>query len=116
MSLDFGGLMVFNNPIGSAKADQLVQLLELQSEDSALDAGCGTGEFLLRVLAEHPAHGIGVDRDSQCIVAAREGAAAMGLSLRCEFRIADVNELATEPGEFDLGICIGSTLGGGESQ
>ena len=117
MSLDCGGLMVFNNPIGSAKADQFVQLLELQPGNRALDAGCGTGEFLLRVLAEHPAHGVGVDRDPQCIVAARESAAVRGLTSRCEFRTADVNELATEPGKFDLGICIGSThaFGSGEA-
>jgi SAM-dependent methyltransferase len=109
--------MAFNNPIGSAKADQLVQLLELQPGNRAFDAGCGTGEFLLRVVAGYSAHGIGVDRDPQCIAAARESAAARGLTSRCEFRTADVNEVAAEPGEFDLGICIGSThaFGAGET-
>ncbi len=109
--------MNFNNPIGSAKADQLVQLLELQPGNRALDAGCGTGEFLLRVVAYHSANGIGVDRDPQCIAAARESAATRQLTSRCEFRTADVNELVTERGEFDFGICIGSThaFGSGEA-
>jgi SAM-dependent methyltransferase len=117
MSLNCGGLMAFNSPVGSAKTDQLVQLLELQPGNRALDAGCGTGEFLLRVVANYLVHGIGVDRDPQCISAARESAAKRQLTSRCEFRTADVNELPTERGEFDVGICIGSThaFGPGEA-
>ena len=117
MSLNCGGLMAFNNPIGSAKADQLVQMLELRPGSRALDAGCGNGEFLLRVVASHAVQGVGVDRDPHCIAAARESAAERGLESQCEFRSADVNELAATPGEFDLGICIGSThaFGSGET-
>lgn len=108
--------MTFNNPIGSAKADQLVQLLELEPGNRALDAGCGAGEFLLRLVEHHQVHGVGVDRDPQCIFEAQQAAAERGLSCRCEFRTEDVNELAIERGEFDVGICIGSThaFGAGE--
>lgn len=109
--------MTFNNPIGNAKAEQLVQLLQLQPGNRALDAGCGTGEFLLRVVDNYSVHGLGVDKDPQCISAARESAASRQLASRCEFRTADVNDLAIERGEFDLGICIGSThaFGAGEA-
>ena len=101
--------MLFNNPIGGEKADRVVQLLELPAGSRAFDAGCGTGEFLLRVVARHGASGVGVDRDPRCIAAARENAVARGLVGRCEFHVADVNEFAAGRGGFDLGICIGST-------
>ncbi|MGH7488173.1 MAG: SAM-dependent methyltransferase [bacterium] len=101
--------MVFNNPIGSEKADRLVQLLELRPGGRALDVGCGTGEFLLRVVAHHDVHGVGLDRDSKSIAAAREGATARGLAGRCDFQEVDANDFRADPGTFDLGICIGST-------
>jgi SAM-dependent methyltransferase len=116
-SLDGGGLMTFNSPMGIAKAEQIIQLLELQPGNRAFDAGCGIGEFLLRVDAAHPIYGVGVDQDPRCISVALESAASRGLSSRCEFRTIDVNELATQRGEYDLGICIGSThaFGSGEA-
>jgi SAM-dependent methyltransferase len=111
-----GGVMTFNSPIGSARADQFVQLLELPPGSRVLDAGCGTGEFLLRVVAAHSAYGVGVDKDADCISAARETAAVRQLTSRCEFRAADMNDAALAGAEFDTAICIGSThvFGSGE--
>lgn len=101
--------MTFNNPLSSEKADRLVQLLQLGPGSRTLDAGCGTGEFLLRVVAHHGGHGVGVDRDPKCIDAARQSAAARGPASRCEFHAADAAEFEDARGAFDLGICIGST-------
>jgi SAM-dependent methyltransferase len=101
--------MVFNSPISSEKADRLVQLLELPLGGRALDAGCGIGEFLLRVVAHHRVNGVGVDQDLRCIAAAQANAAVRGLVSRCEFRAADVNAIEAGLGAFDLGICIGAT-------
>ena len=100
---------MFNNPIGSEKADRLVQLLQLGRDSRALDAGCGTGEFLLRVVAHHGCTGVGVDSDPKVIAAARASAAARALESRCEFHAADASESEAARGAFDLGICIGST-------
>jgi len=100
---------VFNNPIGSEKADRLVGLLPLGPESRTLDAGCGTGEFLLRVVARHGGCGIGIDQDSKCIEAARQAAAERALASRCEFHAVDANEFEAARGAFDAGICIGST-------
>lgn len=110
-------MMTFNSPLSSAKADQLVQLLELRKGNRALDAGCGTGEFLLRSVAAHSAYGVGVDKDPACIAAAQETAATRQLATRCEFRAADLSELTLTPGEFDAAICLGSThaFGSGEA-
>ena len=110
--------MVFNSPISIEKADRLVALLELQSGSRALDAGCGNGEFILRVVAHHGINGVGIDLDPRCIGAARETAASRGLASRCEFHAADVNDvIAGTPDSFDIGICIGAThaFGAGEA-
>lgn len=101
--------MTFNNPIGSEKADRLVDLLPLGPQTRTLDAGCGTGEFLLRVVARHGGYGVGVDRDPTCIEAARQSAAARALASRCEFHAVDANEFEAARGAFDAGVCIGST-------
>ena len=101
--------MLFNSPLSDEKADRLVNLLDLRPGNRALDVGCGTGEFLLRIVAHHGVHGIGIDRDSRCIAAAQEAAASRALSARCEFHAIDANEFAAGPGAFHLGMCIGST-------
>jgi cyclopropane fatty-acyl-phospholipid synthase-like methyltransferase len=86
-----------------------VQLLELPSGGCALDAGCGTGEFLLRVVAHHGVNGLGIDQDLRCISAAQANAVVRGLGSRCEFRAVDVSAMEAGPGAFDLGICIGAS-------
>lgn len=101
-------VLLFNSPLSSDKADRLIELLNLKSNARVLDAGCGWGEFLLRVLKKYEATGLGIDRDATCIATAQQRAAERGLTERVEFRAADVNEL-NERGAFDLGICMGST-------
>jgi cyclopropane fatty-acyl-phospholipid synthase-like methyltransferase len=96
--------MVFNSPIGSEKADRLVQLLELPSGGRALDAGCGTGEFLLRIVAHYGINGVGVDQDPRCIEIACESATARGLVSRCKFCAADAKAFDVGSELFDLGI------------
>jgi len=109
--------MVFNSPTSNETADGLVRRMELRSGGIALDAGCGMGEFLLRVVAHHEIQGLGIDQDPRCIAAAKAAAAARGLAARCEFRTGDVKALEEKAGAFDLGICIGSThaFGAGEA-
>ena len=82
--------MPFNNPINSEKADRLIQLLELRPGSRALDAGCGAGEFLLRVVSRHGVRGVGVDRESKCIAQANDNAAARGLTSSCDFFARDM--------------------------
>ena len=101
--------MFFNSPISSETADRLVRRMEFRSSGRALDAGCGTGEFLLRVVAHHEMRGLGIDQDPRCISAAMAAASARGLAARCEFCAGDVKALEKKPSTFDLGICIGST-------
>jgi len=101
--------MVFNSPISSEKADRIIQLLGLTSKDRVLDAGCGCGEFLIRLCERSGAHGLGVDKDLQSIAAAREAAKDRISGTQCEFRNADITNVPLEPHSFDLALCIGST-------
>jgi SAM-dependent methyltransferase len=101
--------MIFNSPIGNEKANRLVQLLQLRPGNRVLDAGCGTGEFLMRVVAHHGVNGVGIDQDPGSITAAQANAATRGLASRCEFRTGDANAIEAGSGIFDLGICIGAT-------
>jgi SAM-dependent methyltransferase len=114
--LDGGYRVIFNNPIGSEKADRLVRMLPVRAGSSALDAGCGNGEFLLRVVAHHQIDGVGVDQSPRCIGTSRDNAAARGLASRCRFHAGDVKDFIVEPGAFDLGICVGSTHAFGEGE
>jgi cyclopropane fatty-acyl-phospholipid synthase-like methyltransferase len=109
--------VIFNSPISSEKADRLVQMLELPANGRVFDAGCGTGELLLRIVAQHRIHGIGVDQDQGNITTAQANVATRGIASRCEFQAIDVNQFEADPGAFDLAICIGSThaFGLGES-
>lgn len=102
--------MVFNNPISSEKAERLLRLLELESSSRVLDAGCGQGEFLVRVLETFGSSGLGIDVDEPTLEKARSAAKSrLKQPERCEFRHADLTKTELEPDTFDLAICLGAT-------
>lgn len=101
--------MSFNIPIAAPKVARLIELLELTSEDRVLDAGCGRGEFLIRVIEATGAQGLGVDIGAALIDEARSAAARRVADGRCEFRAADMGVEALEEGAFDVALCLGST-------
>ena len=71
--------MLFNSPIGSEKADRLVELLQLNPDSRVLDVGCGTGEFLIRIAERYRCHGVGVDTDPASLNAARDASSAWSM-------------------------------------
>lgn len=100
--------MLFNSPISSAKADTLIDLLSLSSTDRVLDVGCGTGEFLIRIIEKFGARGVGVDVHSDSLASARSAAAGRGCEDRIEFIEADIRKYEiAEP--FDCGVCMGAS-------
>jgi len=101
--------MKFNCPLSPDKADRLIRLLDPGRGGRVLDAGCGQGEFLIRVIELTGASGLGIDTDSGLIVAARKNAEDRVPAGRCEFRKADAKDEVPEDGSFDVATCLGST-------
>jgi SAM-dependent methyltransferase len=69
---------------------------------SYLELGCAWGLSTLVHAASHPdCHFVGIDFNSQCVAAAREIAAAAGLT-NVEFVDAEFGALIDRPGDFDV--------------
>ena len=109
-------MSLFNSPLSIEKADRLIALLSLSEGARVLDAGCGQGEFLIRVIEASRANGLGIDRDAACISAARASAAARIAEVPHEFREGDVQREALAEGSLDLAICVGSTHAFGDGE
>lgn len=99
--------LTFNAPLGEAHATALVARLPLRPGGHVLDAGCGWGELLLRIVAAHPAAtGTGVDTNRRALDRGRRAAAERGLAERVEFAEADVGGFDDHG---DLVVCVGSS-------
>ena len=96
--------MTFNAPITSARADRLIEILELPPAANVLDVGCGNGEWLARIARRWGvARGLGVDHEAACIQAARLAHPAL------EWREADAGDLEIPDDSLDLAVCVGAT-------
>jgi SAM-dependent methyltransferase len=84
-------------------ADWELGLVDLSGVRRALDAGCGSGNFLLplaRRLVRAGAEVIGLDLSDGMLTTARERLAAEGLSVACQ--VGDVEALPFADSTFDL--------------
>lgn len=108
--------MIFNSPISSDKADRLIQLLDISNDGRVLDVGCGSGEFLIRLIEATAVHGLGIDVNSVLISAARQTASSRIPAASYEFRVADIAQESLDDGSFDLAICLGSTHAFGKGE
>ena len=104
-------------PVSDASFDNIIAGAASRAPASVLDIGCGAGWWLVSLLARVPqARGLGVDRSSTGLAAARTMAVRAGLADRVELLCADATEWAGEAaaGSWDAALCVGSThaLGG----
>jgi SAM-dependent methyltransferase len=108
------GDLPFHNPLDERTLDDVLALLPLDSSDRVLDAGCGTGELLVRIAERTGAGGLGVDIAEDRIRSARALAAARVPGAELAFEAADATSLNAEPASFAVAACVGSThaLGG----
>jgi cyclopropane fatty-acyl-phospholipid synthase-like methyltransferase len=82
--------LTFNSPLGEQRVAALIDLVQpLSASSRALDLGCGTGELLLRLCAQHGLGGDGVDNQATDVTTARRTAADRGLAGQVTFHTAD---------------------------
>jgi len=91
---------VFCSPMSSTKADELIDLLDLDGASRVLDIGCGIGRWS-RLLAQRGAQVTGIDLSRTMIDEARRRAQHEGLTDRCRFMVQDTATLDAGA-SFDL--------------
>lgn len=104
-------------PFSDGTVTRIVGSLRLPATADVLDAGCGRGAWLLRLLQVYPGtRATGIDRSPLVLAEARLHAARLGLAERCRFVEGDATPLLAELGTFELAICLGAVhaLGGRE--
>jgi len=107
---------VFNCPLSIQRADKLVSLLRDCHPKNILDAGCGTGEFLMRTVESTGASGVGVDLDQGLIKEARSAADKKSYAAKITFRTANLKTERFDEEEFDVAVCLGATHAFGHAE
>jgi cyclopropane fatty-acyl-phospholipid synthase-like methyltransferase len=110
--LTHGGL-IFNAPLGEARAAALVAQAAAIGPATALDLGCGWGELLLRVCEATGAQGTGVDEEGDGLERGRALAAARGLADRVIFVAGDCTRWQ---GTADVVLCVAASHAWGGHQ
>jgi SAM-dependent methyltransferase len=101
--------VLWNNPIGEQKFDQIALALELSPGNRVLEIGCGTGEMLIRLVERYGIQAIGIDSSEEAIQEARRSAILRTSDADLEWMVVDAKSWHVEPESFDLALCIGST-------
>ncbi|MGY1689209.1 SAM-dependent methyltransferase [Geodermatophilus sp. SYSU D01105] len=100
------------HPIAAPLSDESVRLLldRLEPPEGArvLDLGCGSGAWLLPLLAARPGlTGVGVDLSAPALTEARRQARLRGLTDRVE--LVEGDAAAYDGGRFDVVVCVGAS-------
>lgn len=102
-----------DHPIAAPLSDDSVRRLlgraVRRGDERLLDLGCGGGEWLLRVLAEHPAvRAEGVDVSTHALTRAEKAATGLGVGDRLMLHRREATEY-TSVDPFDVVFCVGAT-------
>ncbi len=89
---------------GLAATQRLVELIEPRPGDEVLDVGCGVGIGAVFLAGQFGCRVVGVDITARMIERAQERAERKGVAELTDFRIADMNALPFEDGQFDAAI------------
>ena len=99
---------MFNCPLSPEKADRIIGALELRAGGRVVDVGCGTGEFLLRVIERYHVHGTGIDPDGKALAECRKKNAGRVAPELLKLHECKAAEFHWPRQRFDAAICIGS--------
>ncbi|MBD3162001.1 MAG: methyltransferase domain-containing protein [Candidatus Eisenbacteria bacterium] len=98
------------NPTGEEKLRELIALLRLDANDSAIDIGCGKGEFLLHLARAYGVKGIGIERSPYTFAEAKERVARLAPDADIAVLEMDGADYRPEaPHTFALAACLGAS-------
>jgi SAM-dependent methyltransferase len=100
---------MFNCPLSPDKADRLIDALALPAAARVVDVGCGTGEFLVRLVERCDAGGTGIDPDADALRQCRRRCEGRIPAERLDLHPVEAAAFAWPDQPFDAAICIGST-------
>jgi SAM-dependent methyltransferase len=95
--------LAVQNPMSDAALATIVEACRLGAGDLAVDIGCGSGEFLARLVTVRQCRGLGIDASPIAIERARER------SSQVEWRVGDGRVLDVEPEGAGLVASVGAT-------
>lgn len=100
--------MSFNCPLHIAKADRIIEQFNLKPGSRVLDAGCGEGEFLVRVAERYEIEGFGFDLNRDVIEKAQTKAKERVNLGSVVFAAQDAADFSGKNDSYDLILCIGA--------
>lgn len=98
------------NPLDEKKLQDLLELLQLHSQDRVTDIGCGKGEMLIRLAEKNEIKGIGIDKSPYCIREAEKKKRERVPQADLQFLEMDGAQYKPDTRESeDLTMCIGAS-------
>ena len=95
-------------PLADTSVDALMELVASYHPRTALDVGCGSAQWLVRLLERaSDGRGVGVDLSAEALAAAQVLAEERGVGDRLELRKQDASTIGD--GRYDALLCVGST-------
>jgi ubiquinone/menaquinone biosynthesis C-methylase UbiE len=89
---------------GATATNDLIEMLQLESDDQVLDVGCGAGQTACKIVKEHGSRVIGIDISDIMVSKAQDRARKKRVEDKVEFRVADVLQLPFNDDSFDAAI------------
>lgn len=95
-------------PLSDASVEALLRRVAARAPGDVLDVGCGSAQWLVRLIELAPsARGVGVDLSADAVAVAQAHAQASGVADRIDIRRQDAS--AIDDDRYDALLCIGST-------
>ena len=109
----------FSNPLSEEKIMKMIRRVSPKPQDKIIDIGAGKCELLIRLVEDYQISATAIELYDGSIEEAKRRASSRIPAGSIEYIVEDANVAVErcEQGQYDIGICIGSThaLGGLES-